>query len=120
MILRTMALTALVAAPLMMMPTDTSAQQRGGERGQAQAAAQSQAPSRVPDAPKGLERAFETKTPPPALQRLFPTLTAQPEAEPEATPPPEPDPVETCDTQIVMLGGQFVLVDCNGNQVGME
>ncbi len=61
-------MAALVAAPLMLVPAHVDAQQRGPDRA---AVAQENRPS---EAPEGLRKAMEGRTPPAALQRLFPNL----------------------------------------------
>ena len=115
---------ALVVVPMALTPADAAAQQRGSDRAQT---ARNEAPAvdRANDAaPKGLQKAFEGRTPPAAIQRLFPALFPPPAPEvvpePEPAPEPEPVPVEECDTSFAMVDGAFVMVDCNGNVVGAQ
>ncbi|MEX2465676.1 MAG: hypothetical protein WD995_02115 [Gemmatimonadota bacterium] len=122
---RNMLVAALVAAPMVLMPADASAQQRGADRAQVARGAAPGAPASPGSEvghraqPEGLKKAFEGRTPPAALQRLFPGLFSQPApepaVEPEPAPEPAPAPEEDCETSIVMVDGAFVLMDCEGN-----
>lgn len=122
---RTLMMLALVAAPMVMMPAQVDAQQRGSDRAQA-AAAQGRQGAETREngrqsAPEGLKRAWEGRTPPPALQRRFPDLVEQPEAEPAPEPAPEPEPVDDCPSSF-MLGpdGTLVELGCDGSVIGRE
>lgn len=125
---RTLLMAALVAAPMMMAPSLVEAQQRGSDRAQAARAAASQdgqqANQGQQTAPEGLRRAWEGRTPPPALLKRFPDLAPQePEVvpEPEPAPAPEPPPADDCPvTYMPGPDGGMVAMDCNGNVVGME
>lgn len=115
-------MAALVAAPMMLVPAHVDAQQRGSDRAAAAQAAQN---NRASQAPEGLRKAFEGRTPPAALLRRFPDLAPQPapvvEPEPAPAPEPEPAPAEACPTSMsITPDGRFVEVDCHGNVVGME
>ncbi|MDZ7778767.1 MAG: hypothetical protein U5R14_02380 [Gemmatimonadota bacterium] len=117
---RTMLVAALVLAPMVTMPADVSAQDRGAERSEAAAArgaADQQAEQRPDGAPAGLQKAFEGRTPPAALERQFPGIFSEPEPEPAAEPTsePEPAPEDDCETSLELVGGEYVLVDCEGN-----
>lgn len=113
-------MVALVATPMMLVPAHVDAQQRGSDRA---AAAQENRPS---EAPEGLRKAFEGRTPPAALLRRFPDLAPQPEQpepviQPEPAPAPEPAPEEDCpETNTFTPDGQIVTIDCHGNVVGNE
>lgn len=110
-------MVALVAAPMTLVPAHVDAQQRGSDRA---AAAQQNRPS---EAPEGLRKAMDGRTPPAALQRLFPDLAPQPEpvVQPEPAPAPAPAPEEDCPTSMTIgPDGQFVEVDCHGNVIGIE
>lgn len=109
-------MAALVAAPMMLVPAHVDAQQRGSDRA---AAAQENRPS---EAPEGLRKAMEGRTPPAALQRRFPDLAPQPEpvVEPEPAPAPEPAPEEDCPTTVTFGPTGPIEVDCHGNVVGNE
>lgn len=117
---------ALVAAPMMLVPAHVDAQQRGSDRAAAargQAAPQAAQQNRPSEAPEGLRKAFEGRTPPAALLRRFPDLAPQPEPvlQPEPAPAPAPAPVEDCPTSMsITPDGQFVEVDCHGNVIGIE
>jgi len=102
---------ALVVAPMALAPTDAAAQQRGPDRAQV-AGGEASAMA----APSGLQPAFEGRTPPAVLQRVFPGLF--PQAAPEPAPELEPEPEEECDTGLGMVNGELVIVDCHGNVVG--
>lgn len=120
-------MVALVAAPMMLVPAHVDAQQRGSDRAAAargQDTAQPAQQNAPAQAPEGLRRAFEGRTPPAALLRLFPDLAPQPEVpvqpEPAPAPAPAPAPVEDCPNRQIFGPTGPITVDCNNNVVGIE
>ncbi len=122
---RMLTMLALVAAPVIVIPSQVDAQQRGSDRAPVASTQGRQTPEARENgrrtAPAGLKRAWEGRTPPPALQRRFPDLADQPDAEPAPEATPEPDPVDNCSTTFILgPDGTLMEVDCNGTLVGRE
>jgi len=125
---RQLVMAAFLVACMALAPADGAAQQQRAPERPTVGGGQTAAPlagSAAPQAqPSGLRRAFGGKAPPAVLQRVFPGLFGSPVPTPEVpttpdvgvTPTPEPEP-EPCGTSIQFVGGQFLLVDCNGNVV---
>jgi hypothetical protein len=122
-------LAAAVGALLIWSPTDVSAQQRGLDQA-AIATANADAKAgwkngvatgRRSSLPPGIAKNSAGSALPLGLRRLFggaePAVQPEPEPDPEILPEPqpEPDPGEQCSTDIVLIDGMLVFVDCNGN-----
>lgn len=126
MVTRKLLVAVLVAAPIALVPMSADAQQRGADRAQqagvevpvAAGSTARQAPDR-PE-PRGLKKAFEGRTPPAALQRLFPALFGTPDPEPVVEPEPEPDPDPEVEEECLLTFDPVNLVffDCDGNVAG--
>ncbi len=116
---RMLLIAAFMAAPIVMIPSQADAQQRGSDRARAATVngnpgAETTSKGRE-TAPEGLRRAWEGRTPPPALQRRFPGLATQ------TVPEPPSEPGDDCPTTFVLApDGTLVEVDCHGIVIGAD
>lgn len=106
---------ALVVAPLALAPMDGAAQQRGPDRAETARSEASAGAQTQQAVPTGLKKAFQGRTPPAALQRIFPNLFGPPAAEampePEPIPEPEPAPEPECTYSMELVNGTYEMVE---------
>lgn len=124
MLIRTMVLAAFAITPLISSPVSVSAQEQALDRAttstaQAQSVAgweNNRAANQPTGLPAGIARVFGDGTLPPGISWM--RSAPEPEAEP---PAPDEDPVEDdveqCETEpeLVVVNGQLMEKDCNGN-----
>jgi hypothetical protein len=120
MLLRTVLLAAVVAAPLAWTPAPLSAQQgldrAAAATAQADAVAgwtKNRAAKRSTDLPRGIAKRFEGQTLPPGIRRTRSAPQSAPAPDPEPQPETEPEP--ECATELVIVNGVVMLKDCDGN-----